>query len=188
MPIYEYRCVKCGKRESKFWRSLSAVDDSTLLCGKCGNKNMSRLVSRVRVLRGGAESASAGENGDVDESLMREMEGLDENNPRALGRFMRKMAAETGEELGPEFNEVVGRLEKGEDPDKIERDMGDLFGSGEGMGDEMGSTPAPAESDAPEAAPKSNRRARSAKSPSASNSKPSMTKKRVKASTKSKSK
>ena len=47
---------------------------------------------------------------------------------------MRKMAAETGESLGPEFDEVVGRLEKGEDPDKIERDMGELLGAPEGPG------------------------------------------------------
>jgi len=43
------------------------------------------------------------------------------------------MAQESGEDMGPEFDEVVGRLEKGEDPEKIEQSMGDLFGS-----DEMG--------------------------------------------------
>jgi hypothetical protein len=35
--------------------------------------------------------------------------------------------------MGPEFDEVIGRLEKGEDPEKIEQSMGDVFG-----GDEMG--------------------------------------------------
>ncbi len=141
MPIYEYRCAHCGKRESKFWRSLSAVDDGKLTCSTCGSKKMSRLVSKVRVLRGGADNDSgsgAGENGDLDPALMREMEGLDESDPRALGRFMRKMAAEAGESLGPEFDEVVGRLEKGEDPDKIERDMGEMLGAPEGMGGEGG--------------------------------------------------
>ena len=49
-----------------------------------------------------------------------DMAGLDENDPKSLARFMRKMASETGEDLGPEFDEVVGRLEAGEDPESIE--------------------------------------------------------------------
>jgi len=57
---------------------------------------------------------------------------LDENDPKSLGRWMRKMSAETGEDLGPEFNEVVGRLEAGEDPESIEKSMPDLMGEGGG--------------------------------------------------------
>lgn len=90
-----------------------------------------RVMSKVRVMRGSAEATAQDSTGDAsppDDALMNEMAGLDENDPRALGRFMRKMAAESGEDLGPEFNEVIGRLEKGEDPDKIEQDMGDIFG------------------------------------------------------------
>jgi hypothetical protein len=68
----------------------------------------------------------------MDDALLDEMANLDENDPRALGRFMRKMAEQSGEDLGPEFEEVVGRLEKGEDPEEIEKRMGDIFG------DEMG--------------------------------------------------
>ena len=40
--------------------------------------------------------------------------GLDEDDPRSIGKFMRKMGNELGEDMGDEFNEVVGRLEKGE--------------------------------------------------------------------------
>jgi len=57
---------------------------------------------------------------------------LDENDPRSLGRWMRKMSAETGEDLGPEFDEVVGRLEAGESPEKIEESMPELMGEGGG--------------------------------------------------------
>jgi hypothetical protein len=57
------------------------------------------------------------------------MSGVDENDPRSLARFMRKMADETGEDLGPEFEEVVGRLEAGEDPESIEDAMPDLGAS-----------------------------------------------------------
>jgi hypothetical protein len=54
--------------------------------------------------------------------------GLDEEDPKALGRFMRKMSREMGEDMGEEFEEVVDRLEKGESPDSIEQSMPDLGG------------------------------------------------------------
>jgi hypothetical protein len=65
---------------------------------------------------------------------------FDENDPRSMGRMMRRMADEVGEDLGPEFDEVVGRLEAGEDPEEIEKSMPDLMGEGGpdlggGMGD-----------------------------------------------------
>jgi hypothetical protein len=54
-------------------------------------------------------------------------EGL-EDDPKAMGRMMRKMGKEMGEELPPEFNEVVDRLEKGQSPDEIEKEIPDLGG------------------------------------------------------------
>ncbi len=130
MPIYEYRCSNCKRKVSIFWRTLSAVNESEARCTFCGSPRLSRLVSKVRVIRGGSASddASSGSMGADDDMDMPGLEGLDENDPRALGRFLRKMAAETGENMGPEFDEVVGRLEKGEDPEKIEESMGDVFG------------------------------------------------------------
>jgi hypothetical protein len=49
--------------------------------------------------------------------------------------MMRKMSNEMGEEIGPEFNEVVDRLEAGQSPEDIEKDIPDL---GEGMGSSYG--------------------------------------------------
>lgn len=58
---------------------------------------------------------------------------IDEDDPKSMARMMKKMGTEMGEDLGPEFNEVVDRLEAGEDPEKIEESMGDLLGDeGEG--------------------------------------------------------
>jgi len=139
MPIYEYRCQVCGRKQSIFWRSLAAIEhkEQTTACQHCGRTRLVRVVSRVRVMRGassqGDRDGTAGDG--MDDALMNEMAGLDENDPRALGAFMRKMSHETGEDLGPEFNEVIGRLEKGEDPEKIEQEMGDVFGDDpSGMG------------------------------------------------------
>jgi len=74
-----------------------------------------------------AKSEDARMDGMMDDSALA---GLDEDDPRSLGKFMRKMSNEMGEDMGDEFNEVVGRLEKGESPDSIEQSMPDL-GSGD---------------------------------------------------------
>jgi hypothetical protein len=81
-------------------------------------------VSRVRALR----SEESRLDNLADDTMM---SGLDENDPKSMGRWMRKMAAESGEEMPAEFDEVVGRLEAGEDPESIEKSMPELA---EGMG------------------------------------------------------
>jgi hypothetical protein len=58
---------------------------------------------------------------------------LDENDPRSIGRWMRRMSAEMGEDLGDEMTEMVDRLEAGESPESIEESMPDM-GAG-GLGD-----------------------------------------------------
>lgn len=160
MPIYEYRCDDCKRKVSIFWRSLSAVDSSKARCSKCGSAKLTRVMSRVRVVRhAGGESNSPQTDDEMDESMLRDLESLDENDPRALGRMMRKMADQTGEPLGDEFEEVVGRLEKGESPESIEQKMGDVLGgeSPESMDDGMS---APPDSPKPEAEAKPDKKNR----------------------------
>ncbi|MBN1890175.1 MAG: zinc ribbon domain-containing protein [Thermoflexales bacterium] len=126
MPIYDYRCADCKRKVSVFFRTVSCVDHSTARCPRCGGANLTRLVSRVRMLR----SEESRMESMADESML---SGLDESDPRSLGRFMRKMARESGEEMPVEFDEVVGRLEAGEDPEAIEKSMPELgeMGTGE---------------------------------------------------------
>jgi len=128
MPIYEYRCSDCKKRVSVFFRSLSSVDRGQARCPECGGANLTRLVSRVRAIR----SEESRLDGLADDSALA---GLDENDPKSMGRWMRKMASEAGEDMPPEFDEVVGRLESGEDPENIEKTMPELA---ESMGDAGG--------------------------------------------------
>ena len=58
-----------------------------------------------------------------------------ENDPQAMGHMMRKMGRELGEEMPPEFDEVVGRLEKGQNPEEIEKEIPDLGEGGMGGAD-----------------------------------------------------
>ena len=133
MPIYEYRCRDCKKKVSVFFRTLSAVDHNAARCPQCGGKNLSRLVSRVRALR----SEESRLDSLADNSML---SGLDENDPKSMGRMLRKMARETGEDMPPEFDEAMGRLEAGESPESIEQSMPELAegtGSAGGLGDEF---------------------------------------------------
>ncbi len=129
MPIYEYRCHDCKKKVSVFFRTLSAVDHTAARCPRCGGQHLSRLVSRVRVVRSGESRVDSL----ADDAAL---SGLDENDPKSMGRWMRKMARESGEDMPPEFDEVVGRLESAEDPESIEKSMPEM--AGEGGGDDGG--------------------------------------------------
>jgi hypothetical protein len=63
--------------------------------------------------------------------MEREMDGVDENDPRAMGRMMRRMSELTGEKLDEQMEEVVRKLEEGTDPEELEDKMGDAFPEGE---------------------------------------------------------
>src|SRR5512143_2111250 len=126
MPIYEYRCADCKRRVSVFFRSFSATSDPQ--CPNCGSTLLTRLVSRVATIK----SEDARLESLSDPSAFGD---VDENDPKSMARFMRKMGDQMGgEDLGPEFTEMVDRLEAGENPEEIEKSMPDLGGAG-GSGD-----------------------------------------------------
>ncbi|MCB0252439.1 MAG: zinc ribbon domain-containing protein [Anaerolineae bacterium] len=122
MPIYEYRCADCRRRVSVWWRTFSDAETGEPVCPRCGGTQLSRLVSRVAVLR----SEESRLDDMADPSAFGD---LDEDDPRSIGRWMRRMSAETGEPLDGEFSEVIDRLESGESPESIERSMPDLGGT-----------------------------------------------------------
>jgi putative FmdB family regulatory protein len=125
MPSYEYRCLDCRKRFDIFmaYKDYGSV---TIACRHCGSTNVQRRIGRVRIAR-------SSESRLEDMSDLSSLEGM-EDDPRALGRMMRQMSeqvsGEAGEAMGPEFDEVVSRLEAGQDPEQIEQDLPDL-GAGE---------------------------------------------------------
>jgi putative FmdB family regulatory protein len=123
VPIYEYRCHDCKRRVSVFWRTFSDAESGKPACPRCGGANLTRCVSRVRLVR--SEESRLDNLSDMSDLP-------DENDPKSLGRWMRKMSSEVGEDMGPEFDEVVGRLESGEDPESIEKSMPELMGEGGG--------------------------------------------------------
>ena len=129
MPIYEYFCLDCRKRVSVFFRTFSEASDDAARCPRCEGAHLRRLVSRVAVLK----SEDARLDDMADPSFMA---GLENEDPRALAGFMRKMSDEMGEPLDAEMSEMVDRLERGESPEEIEKTMPDLGGDA-GMGGGM---------------------------------------------------
>jgi putative FmdB family regulatory protein len=142
MPIYEFACPKCRVIFNFFSKRVNPERDPT--CPKCGNRKMSRQMSRFAMPRGLKESASGGdeempggpEAGMDDPRVMRamselerDMEHMDENNPRHMAHLMKKMKDIMPAGMMPkEMDIAIKRLEAGEDPEKIEEDMGDVLG------------------------------------------------------------
>jgi hypothetical protein len=57
-------------------------------------------------------------------AMEKEFSSVDENDPRAMGRMMRRMAELSGEKIDGEMEEVVRKLEEGADPDSLEEQLG----------------------------------------------------------------
>jgi putative FmdB family regulatory protein len=130
MPIYEYYCADCRKRVNVFFRTMSEASDEAARCPNCEGARLRRLVSRVALLK----SEESRMDNLADPSLM---SGLENEDPRALASFMRKMSGEMGEPLDAEMSEVLDRLEAGESPEAIDQAFPDM-GADAGMGMDMG--------------------------------------------------
>ena len=130
MPAYDYFCQDCQQRFEVFM-SYAEYGTRPVTCPHCTSKNVRRRVPRVRFARS-EESRLDSLAGDFSDPSA--LAGL-ENDPKAMGSLMRKMGNELGEEMPPEFGEVVDRLEKGQRPEDIEKEMPDL-GSDMPGGDE----------------------------------------------------
>jgi len=69
--------------------------------------------------------------------MERDMEHIDENNPKHLAHLMKKMKdLMPAGSIPKDLDVAIKRLEAGEDPEKIEEDMGDVLGGL--MGEEGG--------------------------------------------------
>jgi len=82
------------------------------VCSHCGSRDMSRLVSRVAVLHS-EDDTFAG----LDESSLAD---VDENDPRSMARWVRRMSHQMGEPLDAEMETELERMEAGEMPEDFD--------------------------------------------------------------------
>jgi putative FmdB family regulatory protein len=146
MPIFEFACPKC--RVIFNFLSKRLLPDRPPTCPKCGHRNMVKQMSRFAAPKGMAEPAAQPEAGgdeppmpNLDDprvmramsEMERDMEHLDENNPKHMAHVMKKMKDILPSGTMPkDFDVAIKRLEAGEDPEKIEADMGDVLGAAMG--------------------------------------------------------
>jgi putative FmdB family regulatory protein len=133
MPIYEFYCCDCHR----LFNFLSRTSGSSKrpACPRCRKPRLERRVSAFAISKGRPEPAGGDELPDLDESKMehamaamaQEAEGLDDDDPRQMAGMMRKLFDSTGMQLGRGMEEAMRRMEAGEDPDKIEEEMGDAL-------------------------------------------------------------
>lgn len=143
MPIYEFYCPDCHTVFNFF---SSRVDlEAQPPCPRCGRLRLGRKPSTFAVVRTHAEAG--GEEGEddpmagMDEARLEgAMEsvfgGLDEGaeeNPRQMARLLRRFGDAAGLEPGPRMEEMLRRLEAGEDPDALESELGGEPGEEEGF-------------------------------------------------------
>lgn len=146
MPIYEFYCRDCNTVFQFYSRTVNP--EKTPLCPKdSGHSPLERQMSRFAMGRpAGSGENTPSEAGETENGaspmddprveakmmdLMSRMEGMDENDGRAMGRMMRELAQLTGEGANdPAMQEAIRRLEDGEDPERVEEIVGDAWGDG----------------------------------------------------------
>src|SRR3954462_1307864 len=152
MPIYEYYCPD-NHTIYQFYAKTLAQGQTTPKCPDNPKFRLKKLVSAFAITSGGASDEAAENKPDVAgdpaedakmEAAMSAMEGefanVDENDPKAMARMMRRMSEVTGEKIDGEMEEVVRKLEEGADPDSLEEQLGgnEQPGMDDPYGDEMG--------------------------------------------------
>ncbi len=132
MPIYEFYCPHCNTLFNFFSKTVNTRKRPD--CPKCSAPRLERRMSLFAVTGRAAE-----DGGDdalpFDESKMEqamqmlagEADKIDEDDPRQAAQLMRRLTDMTGMDLGDGMEEALARMEKGEDPEKIEEEMGGLL-------------------------------------------------------------
>jgi putative FmdB family regulatory protein len=154
MPIYEFYCRHCHRVMSFFSRAVNT--EKTPACPRCGKADLSRRASAFAISKGRKEEPrpETPPGPDIDEArlekameaLAGDMDSIDENDPKQGAHLMRKLFSATGMPIAGGMEEALRRMEAGEDPEKIEEEMGDVFEEdpfggvlgGEGAGQDPG--------------------------------------------------
>lgn len=160
MPIYEYYCAD-NHTIYQFYAKTLAQGQTVPRCPDNPKFKLRKLVSAFAITGGTKEEppapagpdAAGGEDPKLEAALgamESEFASVDENDPKAMARMMRRMSELTGEKIDGEMEEVVRKLEEGADPEELENQMGGEAGSEGGGMDDDGFGPPGAAGDKPD--------------------------------------
>lgn len=133
MPIYEFFCNDCNTVFNFF--SSRPNTEKRPDCPRCGKEHLQKMMSAFATIGKAKETNGDDPFSGLDESkmeqalagLMRQAENINEDDPRQMANLMRAFADKTGLNLGAPMEEAIARMEAGEDPEQIEREMGDMM-------------------------------------------------------------
>lgn len=133
MPIYEFYCPDCHTIFSFLARRMGTRKRPA--CPRCTCPRLERRASAFAVSRGLPAPDDAGPGPELDESrveqamgaLAEQAESIGEDDPRAMARLMHRFYEKVGVPLGQGMQEALRRMEDGEDPDRIEEELGDVL-------------------------------------------------------------
>lgn len=144
MPIYEFYCADCHRIYGFLSRTINTA--AAPACPRCGRASLARRASAFAISKGRPDSGAADDDGTPEldearleqamESLAGEIDGVDDDDPRQAARVMRRLFETTGMPVGEGMDEALRRMESGEDPDRIEEELGDVMEN-----DPFGGTP-----------------------------------------------
>ncbi len=104
MPIYEYRCLDCGKRTNFLF--LKRDEKRELKCRWCGSTRLERVISRFATVQSEEDRLEKLSDPSA-------WSGLDENDPKSVVKFMKKMGGELGEEMDKEeLDQMIDEAER----------------------------------------------------------------------------
>jgi len=133
MPIYEFYCKKCNTIYNFFSKTVNT--EKVPLCPECGHVKLERQLSVFASISSGKDDEGDSGMEGFDEARMEkaismlagEAEKINEDDPRQAAELMRKISDAAGIKMGPSMEEAISRMEQGEDPSKVEAEMGDLL-------------------------------------------------------------
>ena len=98
MPIYEYHCADCRRAVSLLVMRIS--DPTPPACPRCGGHQLRRLMSRFATIRSEEDRLDSL----ADPSSLGD---LDEEDPKSVARWAKKMGKELGEDVGEDFDQMM---------------------------------------------------------------------------------
>jgi putative FmdB family regulatory protein len=134
MPIYEFYCPDCNTIFNFFSSTVNTTKTPT--CPQCRKRQLDRRMSAFAFTGRATETGEADDlpfdEGKMEKAMQMmasEAEWINEDDPRQAANLMRKLTDMTGMELGAGMQEALRRMERGEDPETVEAEMGDLLES-----------------------------------------------------------
>ena len=134
MPVYEFYCTECHRIFSFLSQRVNTAGRPP--CPRCGRAALERRPSAFAISKNRTEEKTPDLPAGFDEArleqamsaLATEGESLEGEDPVASARVMRKLFESAGLPMGEGMREALRRMESGEDPEKVEAELGDTMG------------------------------------------------------------